>query len=252
MLSIASINVQNKYKLKKYDGIYQGEDHVRQLLDLIQKHKLDIIGLQEVNPRYAARLQEMLDKKFIYYGKSRYPKNLITSKISYLETFNESVPLITNQKVQKKSTKLLPWISSYVPRIVTILRIEIKELGTITVLNTHLDNRKDKTKAKELTYLLKIISKIKEPVILMGDFNMTTKNKNFQKFIEEMKKINITHIDIGTNTFKNSKSDYAIDHIFLSNLFQIESIFLEKERKYQNFSDHYPLILKLRLGFSKN
>lgn len=252
MLSIASINVQNKYKLKKYNGLYKGEDHIRQLLNLIKKYNLDIIGLQEVNPRYAIRLQEMLDKKFIYYGKSRYPKNVITRKIPYLETFNESVPIITNQKVLKKSTKVLPWLSSYVPRIVTILKIETKELGTITILNTHLDNRKDKTKAKELTYLLRIISKIKDPVILMGDFNMTTKNKNFQNFIQEMKKINITHIDIGTNTFKNSKSDYAIDHIFLSNLFQIESIFLEKDKKYENFSDHYPLILKLHLGFSKN
>ena len=55
---------------------------------------------------------------------------------------------------------------------------------------------------------------------------MTTKNKNFQNFIQEMKKINITHIDIGTNTFKNSKSDYAIDHIFLSNCFNVEKVLL--------------------------
>lgn len=252
MLSIASINVQNKYKFKNYDGLYQGEDHIKQLLDLIHKHDLNIIGLQEVNPRYAIRLQTMLNKEFTYYGKSRYPRNVITKKISYLETFNESVPIITDQKVLKKSTKVLPWLSSYVPRIVTILKIETKELGTITILNTHLDNRKDKTKAKQLIYLLKIISQIKNPIILMGDFNMTTKNKNFQKFIQEMKKINITHLDIGTNTFKNSKSNYAIDHIFLSNLFRVESIFLEKDKKYQNFSDHYPLILKLHLGFYEN
>jgi len=251
MLNIATINVQNKYKEKDYNGRTEQEDHIEMLLELIDCYELDLVGLQEVNPRYKSRLQKHLKKNFSYYGKSRYKINAVTRRIGLLHTFNESVPIITSLKVLKAKTVYLPWIFSYVPRIATILEVETKELGPIVVLNTHLDNRKTRTKAKELVFLAKTIKKMKKPVILMGDFNMTVKNTDFQKFMKEMQKLNIDHVKIEEKTFKEAKSNVAIDHIFLSNCFQVEKLILEKSSKYEHFSDHYPIILKIRLGFSK-
>lgn len=252
MLTIATMNIQNKYKIKGYDGLYNGQDNIKILLELLKKYNLDIVGLQEVNPRYFSRLEKMLPSCYLCYGKSRYPKNIITNKISVLQTFNESVPIITNKKVLESNTKLLPFLSSLVPRIVTTMVLEIEDFGPITVLNTHLDNLKNTTKVKELKYLLKMIKKIRTPVILMGDFNMTMKNQDFLVFIEDMKLLHISHVDIGEKTFKEAKSNYAIDHLFLSDCFIVDEIILEKSRLYQHFSDHYPVILKIRFGFLKN
>lgn len=248
MLNIATINVQNKYKLKKYNGLYKNEDHVKMLVSLINKYKLDIIGLQEVNERYFERIKTNLEKRFVCYGNFRYPKSFITRNFYPFSTYNESVPIITNRKILNKKTKLLPWISSYVPRIVTIMELEIKELGLITVLNTHIDYLKNKTKIKQLNRLEEIINNIKVPVILMGDFNMTIKNKNFKKFIENMEKLNIKRVDIKEKTYKYFEDEFAIDHIFISNCFNVEEIIIEKNETYNNFSDHYPVILRLSIN----
>lgn len=245
MLCIATINVQNKYKLKKYDGIYKNEDHIKMLFSLIEQYDLDIIGLQEVNQRYFERLQKYLPHHFSIYGNFRYLKSFFTKHVYPFSTFNESVPILTNKKVLRKKTKVLPWISSYVPRIVTIMELDTKEFGPITVLNTHLDYMKINTKKKQLEKLGKIIEKIKRPVILMGDFNMTVKNENFQLFIKKMESLNINRVEINEATFKKSKSNIAIDHIFLSNCFKLKKVILEKNTEYYSFSDHYPIIVEL-------
>ncbi len=252
MLNIATINVQNKYKLKKYNGIYKNEDHVKMLISLIDKYSLDIIGLQEVNQRYFERMKLNLKSPFICYGNFRYPQSFITKKLYPFSTYNESVPIITNKKILNKKTKFLPWLASYVPRIVTIMELEIKELGLITVLNTHIDYMKNKTKIRQLKKLERIIKNIKEPVILMGDFNMTIKNKNFQLFIESMASLNIKRVEVNKKTYKYFKDNFAIDHIFMSNCFKLENIILEKNEKYANFSDHYPIILKLSINNNWN
>ncbi len=251
MLSIATINVQNKYKIKNYNGTNHGDNHIQMLLDLINKYHIEILGLQEVNYKYKEQLEKKLGRSFTYYGKFRYPLNCITKNIYPFSVFNESVPIITNQEVLDKETQVLPWISSYVPRIVTIMKIKTKEVGTVVVLNTHLDYLKNGTKVKQLKKLLNIIQKISWPIILMGDFNMTVKNKDFLSFIDDLKDLNIKHVDINEATFKYSKSPRAIDHIFLSNCFNVEKVLLDKNPAYLTFSDHYPVILKLSLGFDR-
>lgn len=252
MISIATFNIQNKYKLKKYDGILNNENHIEMLFSFIKKYNLDIIGLQEVNQRYYERLQEYIPKKFSIYGNFRYPKNFFTKCVYPFSVFNESVPILTNKKILRKKTRFLPWIYSYVPRIVTIMEVDTEEFGPITILNTHLDYMKVETKRKQLEKISRIIEKVKKPVILMGDFNMTIKNKNFQSFMEKMESLNIKRVDLNEATFKNSKSNVAIDHIFLSNCFILKEVILEKSQEYYNFSDHYPIIARLSVDFEKN
>lgn len=243
MFNVASINVQNKYKLKKYDGIYNREDHVRMLNDLIKKYDLDIVGLQEVNVRYYKRLKELLS--YNIYGKFRFPNFFLTKVIYPFSIINECVPIISRNDFIKCNTKVLPWISSYVPRIATIVDIEVKGIGAVTILNTHLDYLKPKTKIKQIWKIYEIIKDINNPIILMGDFNMTLKNNNFKEFIKKLEELNIYRVNICENTFKNHRDNYSIDHIFLSNCFKVEEIILEKDKLYDNFSDHFPIIIKL-------
>lgn len=249
MFTVATINIQNKYKVKKYDGTYQGEDNIFLLDRLLEKYHVDIAGLQEVNPRYYDQLRKKISSCYHIHGKSRYFQNVLTRHISFLHTFNEAVPVITKHKVLHEKTMILPFLSSYVPRIVTILKIQVKDFGEVFVFNTHLDDRKNKTKVAELRRLFKLIQKVKSPVILMGDFNMTLKNDDFRKFIQDLEKLHIHHVDLKEKTFKEAKSNYAIDHLFLSDCFHVECVFLEKDKKYQNFSDHYPVICQISPKF---
>ena len=251
MLNIATINVQNKYKLKKYDGLTRKGDHVQMLLDLIEKYQLEIVGMQEVNERYFDRLNQKKKWNFQLVGEFRYPLNFITKHIYPFTTFNESTPVLTNQKILKSETITLPFLASLVPRVVTIAELEIKKFGKITILNTHLDVFKNKTKEKELIKLLEIIHQIEGPIILMGDFNMTIKNKAFKKFIENLEEKKIYRVPIFEKTYKKSAKKLAIDHVFLSDCFRVEETIIEKDVKYTHFSDHYPIVVKLSLGFPK-
>ena len=243
MFNIASVNVQNKYKIKKYDGTYNGEDYVKMLDNLIKKYDLDIVGLQEVNVRYYERLNET--SSYNMYGKFRFPNFFLTRVIYPFSVINESVPIISRFDFNSCSTKTLPWIKSYVPRIVTMVDVELEGIGIVTVLNTHIDYMKNKTKIKQINKILDIIKNINNPIILMGDFNMTLKNDSFNEFIKELGELNIYRVDICENTFKNHRDNYSIDHIFLSNCFVVKDIILEKDEFYENFSDHYPVIIKI-------
>lgn len=245
MFNIATINVQNKYKLKKYNGIYNGEDHVKMLLDIIKKYDLDIVGLQEVNMRYYGRIKKLLDDKYSLYGQFRFTGFFLTKYIFPFSFINESVPIISCRNCCDYKTKVLPWIMSYVPRIVTMIDVEIDDIGVVTIMNTHIDYMKNTTKIKQIKRIEKIIKKINNPVILMGDFNMTLKNSAFVEFVSSLESMDIKRVDICENTFKNHRSNYSIDHVFISNCFSVKNIILEKDSHYDNFSDHYPIILEL-------
>lgn len=245
MLNIATINVQNKYKLKKYDGTYNGEDYTKMLVQIIDKYDLDIVGLQEVNYRYRKRLSSFLDKSYDIFGKFRFSNLFLIRFLPIISRFNECVPIVTNKKIISKKCIFLPWFFSYVPRVVTIMDIEIQDIGIVTVLNTHLDNFKPKVKIKQVEKIYNIISRINNPVILMGDFNMTLKNKNFRGFIKKLEDIGIYRVEIKQNTFKNHRDNYSIDHIFLSSCFNVCELIIESDKAFDNFSDHYPVIVKL-------
>ena len=111
-------------------------------------------------------------------------------------------------------------------------------------MNTHLSAYNKISKKRQVKYLLKLIKKIKYPIILTGDFNMNIKSDVLNYFINELKKLNIKHLDIKGRTFKKSKYNMPIDHIFVSNNLNIKNIEVIKDDTL-NFSDHYPILLEI-------
>ena len=51
-LVIATFNIQNKYKLKNYTGVDQFGNHVKSLVDFINRYHIDILGVQELTKTY--------------------------------------------------------------------------------------------------------------------------------------------------------------------------------------------------------
>lgn len=229
MITISSFNIQNnahEYQLHKTEEI----------IKYLKNYHIDILGIQELFPECKKDLQKQLKKiKYNIYGEYRY-------HINWLPKLKEATPVITNKKVTYNRTYHLPYLPSLLRRIVTKIKIQDEEMGDITIINTHLDHLFDTSKKRQLKRLLKIIDKEKLPIILMGDFNLKINKEIFTEFIKELEKRNIKRIPIFEKTWKSSKYNRAIDHIFISDKFKIADA---KVIKNLSMSDHYPVIVTI-------
>ena len=61
-------------------------------------------------------------------------------------------------------------------------------------------------------------------------------------FITKLDIIGIKHLEITGRTFKKSKRNLPIDHVFISNKLKVKSIEKVKD-KVVSFSDHYPVLI---------
>ena len=238
-MKLLSFNVRNRYKLKNYDGIYKNNDTVKKLSNYIIQNKIDVVCLQEVIELYRDRLTlELNDYKV--YGNPRISNGFLARISNKIKRFNESVNIYSNLKIVKNINYRLPFLPDLLPRVAT--RIDLK--NNITVINTHLSAYNKISKNRQLKKLYKIIKKIDNPVILLGDFNMNIKSNILSRFINEMDLIGIKHIDVKGRTFKKSKRDLPIDHVFVSKELKIKKIEKIKDKEV-SFSDHYPILIEM-------
>lgn len=244
---VMTFNIQNK----KNEDTKEKVDNIFNILD---KEKIDIIGMQEVAPQYYRKLEE--NKKYNITGNYRLGKSIFCKIFAYIDSYNEATPIITKNKILYSKTIKLPWIppiteikkalfkyKSITPRIITIIKIK-KDNQIITILNTHLEKRIEVLQKKQLKKILSIIKKIDTPFILMGDFNMKETNKLFFQFCEEISKLGGRKVSIEGKTLKNNRKDnLSIDHIFCRNFLVNEVNILDNE-----ISDHYAVKVELNLS----
>lgn len=243
---IMTFNIQNK----KNENI---KEKIRNIFSILDKENIDIVGLQEVAPRYYQPLER--NKKYNITGNYRLGKSIFYKIFSYIDSYNEANPIITKEKVLNSKTIRLPWIppitelkkaifesKSITPRIITVIKIKQND-EIITILNTHLEKRIEKLKEKQLKKILSIIKKIDTPFILMGDFNMKETNQIFSNFCKEISLLGGTKVEITGKTLKNNKDNLSIDHIFYRDFFINEVKILENE-----ISDHYAVRVELNLS----
>ena len=218
MLTISTFNIFNDNNKDKYLEIEK----------YIKEYNIDILGLQEAYPKVVKKLS--LTHQVT--GKFRY---------LYFPRHNEANPIITNLEILKTKTKWLPYLPTLIPRIVTITTIKYNK-EVINVINTHLAYENNQVQEKELNKLLEILKSLANPIILMGDFNLKNNNPIFINFINELEKLDIYQVPINEKTYKSPNNVRAIDHIFLSKKFKIDSYEVIKDLP---ISDHYPIIVKI-------
>lgn len=235
---IGTLNVQNKFYLKKYDGKTKKGDNVLLLKHFLIANNIEILGTQEVTAWYYQRLKEELKGCYQITGEFR-------QKTKLFQKYNEANPIITNQKIIRSKTISLPFLPTLIKRIVTINYLETKEFGMICFLNTHLSFENRKVRRKQLQEIIKYIKESTVPVILTGDFNMTIYNPLMKEFIEDLAKLNMYRVPIMEKTFQAHRKERAIDHIFLSDFFKIKNYQVIKEEKLKYFSDHYPILIEI-------
>lgn len=239
-MKILTFNVRNRYGIKNYTGIYKGIDTVKNLSDYIKLNDIDIVCLQEVIEAYRDNLTNALDKYYVY-GKPRLGSSIFTKIIDKFKRFNESVNIYTKDEVIRCRCYKLPSLPDILPRVATLVDYKI-DSRIITIINVHLSAYNKISKNRQLKYLYKKIKKINNPVILIGDFNMNIKSDIMNNFISKLDSIGIKHLEITGRTFKKSKRDLPIDHVFISKELKVKSIEKIKD-KIVSFSDHYPVLI---------
>lgn len=253
-LQICTYNVRNdnlsdnltKTKLKE---IY---------LNLINDYNIDILATQEM----VEKTVEVLKKELTGYhviGNYRYGNNKLLKNIKSIKKYNEGNNIITRLTILTEQTNKLPWIprnikelysgifkyKSIMPRITTEAILEIPDYGRVRFINTHLSHHLKQTTKLQL---IRLISKIKSstiPVILTGDFNINLSNKFFKKYFNEIESLGLKRVEFNGRTFKKSKKEQAIDHIFIPNNWLVKEVKIIDEEYLDDYSDHYPLLISV-------
>ena len=146
----------------------------------------------------------------------------------------------------------LGFCSSFNFDVMSYLKEDLDENDKIIIgkrVDCDVPNKKlyiDKEKFHEnQNKIYEIIKKSKYPVILTGDFNLTTSSPKFRMFIENLEEIGYKRIPNAELTWKYQKEKLPIDHIFIPKDWKIEEYKISKDKYMENFSDHYPLLVKI-------
>ena len=73
---------------------------------------------------------------------------------------------------------------------------------------------------------------------------MNIKSNIMNSFINKLSNLGINHLEIKGRTFKKSKRNLPIDHVFVSKVLKVNRIEKVKD-KIVSFSDHYPVLIDL-------
>ncbi|OGJ12868.1 hypothetical protein A3K62_01085 [Candidatus Pacearchaeota archaeon RBG_16_35_8] len=211
-----------------YWRIFSKEKHLLKILEFIKKEGADIVGLSEIFfPKQYSLLKN--DKKWKVYGKG-------ASQHLFSGFMKAGNVLMSKYPIKRSEIIFLPTPFIDAQRVVLKTDIQTPK-GTFTFLLTHLSII-SQIRKKQFEVLDKICSKIKNPLILMGDFNTSNWKREFKKFIRNPK---LKRLNFGP-TFPSWKPNKYFDHIFVSKQIKIRTSRIYKD---QRFSDHLALIIEI-------
>lgn len=250
--TVYSANVQNKDRTSKES---------EKMMEKILSDSAEIIGIQESTPSFNSDIQTEIEK--FHYQKVGEPRLGHGVIGKFYSDINESNNILSKEEIVVSETFFLPFfphtkeelektilMNSFYNRIVTHAILKIENVGFVHMYNTHLGFGVESIQKRQMEELLKIIKYQQEelnlPIILTGDFNTTPTSINMKYFIKELKKIDVSMVELEQNTYKgnNDKAFKQIDYIFVSNCFKTEPFVIDNP-----YSDHD--IVKVKLTYHK-
>ncbi|AFL84467.1 metal-dependent hydrolase [Belliella baltica DSM 15883] len=237
------------------------KDRSSHLINLMQFHKMDLIGTQEGMKHQLDEISENLN--FPYIGQSR-EEDGIKGEFSAIFYNSKKFTLIESNTFWLSPTPDVAskgWDAA-LNRICTYGNFEDKNGQKFYVFNIHYDHVGQKAREESSKLILEKIKSINTentPVILMGDFNVENDNKAYEIIVKsdfkDSKNLsqNTPYGAIGTfNGYSwDKKPERIIDYVFVNQGIQVLRYGILTDNyglKYP--SDHFPVMIEV--SFSGN
>ena len=229
------------------------------VLKLLKGHKADIFDVQEALYDQVMDLKDGM-KGFDYVGVGRDDGN-INGEFSAIFYNSNRYVLLENGTFWLSKTPKIPsksWDAA-LNRICTWARLrELETHETFYVFNTHFDHQGVTARKKSALLILKKIGEIvqrKEPVILTGDFNLTSEEKPLvliRQKLKDSRQVSLNAPKGPAGTFNGfdfqSKLESRIDYLFINKYIEvINYAVLTDSREGRYPSDHLPVLIEVQL-----
>ncbi|QQG38899.1 MAG: endonuclease/exonuclease/phosphatase family protein [Candidatus Woesearchaeota archaeon] len=227
--------------LKFWTTFFHPRKIERSIIEELKKHNPDIIGLIEIDFGSIRSRKDManffarnLNMGYVVQ-KIKYPKKGLL-KLFHL------IPILRKQGnaiISKYPLENIRYHHLSVGTKRTVIEASIKIPKKITILLAHLALGKN-TRLIQIKELTNIVKKIKNSVILMGDFNTFDGKKEINDLLINTNlndKYNISSKNI--NTYPSFTPNKRIDYILTSNKLKVKQ---HKPLKLK-LSDHLPVLL---------
>lgn len=215
----------------------------KKLIESLKKLKLDILALVEVDiGSFRAKKDEVIffEKKLglkDFVERVKYPLNGWLKLFHHVPIFNKQAnAIISKFKISKVKYHLF---HEGTKRVVIEATIHVPK--KVTLLLAHLSLGK-KARAKQITELIKIVNNIKNPVILMGDFNTFNGRQEIDKLLARTHLKDHAKLDDQSTALTEPAwhPKRRLDYVLTSSQIKVS--------KYQvlnfHFSDHMPLLVE--------
>jgi endonuclease/exonuclease/phosphatase family metal-dependent hydrolase len=196
------------------------------IIKFLSLSKADIICLQEVNESAKVGFQvSSLQQKLGMY--LHFGANVIKTGMNYGLVNYSKYPIIDQNHTFLSSSREQRGM------LHSVVNVNGKDLN---VINVHLGLDKEERR-KQMNEIIKYVSKLEKPYVLVGDFNQS-------------------YLDVDKNYFKDVAKELKQDHILthITTLNRIDYILTSDDVEivsydvlFENMSDHYPIIVKIKI-----
>ena len=256
--AICSFNMRTDCGADK--GELTWANHLPRILKVIEDHRLDVIGAQELKENQVAHLREAVGPKgYEIVGRGRLAEGksegvyIIYNVKRFACTASDTFQLSETPEIWGSSS----WNSAY-PRTCVWVQLKDRESGVeFRLYNTHLDHESElaRRKGMELT-----VGKINADVssgmtaFLMGDFNNELKPGNaidyVRKSMSDTADLSLTPHQGPTNTFHgyHPPARMLIDYVFVKGKVRVlNHATLDDMPDGKLPSDHFPVAVTVAL-----
>ncbi len=218
----------------------------RQIVSALRKLKPDIVALVEIDTgSFRSRRNEVV------FFKKRLGMRSFVEKVKYrfsgwIKLFR-FVPVLNKQSnaiISKYKLKDIKyhWLHEGIKRVVIEATVNCPE--KVTLLLAHLAIKK-KTRALQIEELIGIVNSIKNPVILMGDFNTFRGDGEIKKLLENTHLkdyIKMSEQSVGM-TWPSWCPQRRLDYVLVSSGIKVKRY----DVLNYHFSDHMPLFVEFTI-----
>lgn len=263
-LNISAQNNSDSVNLMSYNirldhaGDNENNWHHRKsdLVEYLIESEADFIGLQEVIHHQLTFIDDLM-KDYAYLGVARDDG----------ATLGEYSPILYNHEHWQVAETNTFWLSdtpyrvsrgwdAVCHRICTYgLFIHKTSEDTLLVLNTHFDHVGKVARTESIRLINDFINQFDKslPIVLMGDFNFTSEDKNYKslssRLIDSYTIVQNEEVPSATyNGWKmDSEATRRIDYILVNDHISINkySVDQPKTKKDRQLSDHYPVAVEI-------